>query len=532
MSWQTFADITQDDLDYRYHSNLLRMSALQFRGFLKTGGGPPTVNMMLSFSWLDCTIPHDRVYAVRHLLKSGAIMALVPDYSLPIQQLFSTTTAILLQVHPKDKSDRPSIIARASIGESEHPSALLAIARLSKSSQDATVRAAWPTWVPDYHDMRSEMERISLQYDENQYHPNFNANNSRMHVRSSIEAWRTIQIKGRPFGTIGTILQTSVLPRMPSHLTKDMSCIFKYGLELLRWYEGCREFVHNTTGSAPRPNFEGLFNCGRWGTYFKRADNGNRSEESQNAYLPSWSGPIEDGWSKTLPLPLEAFDLEGASVLKERFAHNGIVIPSALISPPSGKRGERTELEWPSIVLIPWSLFNNIPTTDVQCHKVRKKEELPVDFFDAIIDLQSALGPIWGWGSEPRMEERRVLCSFPTARGIRFGWVPPDSRSDDELCYFAGAPFPFVVRRVDGSDARVLIGDAWVHDVLEWDARVPDPVRQDMMASLWPHPTNLSRPLLINWMERQVARDPWSVDRVLKMVEQWEEANMGWITLQ
>jgi hypothetical protein len=80
---------------------MLRMSAPP------PGGGAHTVNMMLSLSWLDCTIPHDRVYAVRHLLNSDAIMALVPDYSLPIQQLFSTATAIFLQAPPKPKSDRP-----------------------------------------------------------------------------------------------------------------------------------------------------------------------------------------------------------------------------------------------------------------------------------------------------------------------------------------------------------------------------------------------------------------------------------------
>jgi hypothetical protein len=378
--------------------------------------------------------------------------------------------------------------------------------------------------------MKSEMERISLQYDESQYRPNFNPDNRCMHVRSSIEAWRTIQIKGRPFGTIATVLQTPVLPRMPSHLAKDMSCIIKYGLELFRWYEECRAFVHNTTGSDARPNFGGLFNCGRWGTYAKMVDNGNWLEQP---HLPFRSGPAEGlAMDNVLPLPLEAFDLEGASVLQERFAHNGIVIPSDLISASNSKMRERTEREWPSIVLIPWSSFNNIPTTSVRCHVVRKKEELPVDFFNSIVDLQSALGPIWRWRSEPRMEERRVLCSFPTWRGIRFGWVPPDSRPEDELCYLAGAPFPFVARRVDGSDARVLIGDVWVYDVPEWDARVPDSVRQDMMASLWPHPTKLSRSLLINWMERQVARDPGSVKRVLKMVEQWEEANMGWITLQ
>lgn len=390
------------------------MSALRFADSVETGKGPRDVNMMLSFSWLDCTIPHDRVYAVRHLLKSDAIMALVPDYSLPVQQLFSTATMILLQELPKDKSILSRLIPGNSYVESEHPSVLLAIARLSKNSQDATAWPAWPTWAPNYHNMRSEMERVSLQYDGINYRPNFNANNRRMRVRPSISTWKTIEIQGRSFGMIATVLPTSVLPRTPSHLTRGTSCILKYGLELFRWYEGCRAFVHSAIGSDVRPDFKGLFNCGRWGTYVRKADNGNRAKEMRNAYLPF----------------------------------------------------------------------------------------------------------------------RRVLCSFQTVRGIRFGWVPPGSLPEDELCYFAGAPFPFVVRRVGTSDARILIGDAWVYDVPEWDARVPDSVRQDTMASLWPHPIKPSRPLLIKWMELQVARDRDTAGDVLKEVEEWGEAEMGWITLQ
>jgi hypothetical protein len=54
------------------------------------------------------------------------------------------------------------------------------------------------------------------------------------------------------------------------------------------------------------------------------------------------------------------------------------------------------------------------------------------------------------------------------------------------LCCFLGASFPFNVRRVDGSDASALIGDAWIYDVSEWDVRVQDSVRQGIVASIWP----------------------------------------------
>lgn len=482
------------------------------------------MNKMLSFSRLDCTMPHDRVYAVRHLLNSDAIMALVPDYSLPIQKLFSAATAILLQAHPKDKSDLSPITARNSIDESEHAAVLLAIARLSKDSHDA----AWPTWAPDYHNMKSEIERFSLQYNRKNYRPNFNANNSRIHVGPSIEAWSKIDIKGQSFGTIAAVLQTSVLPRMPSHLDKDAACIINYGLELLRWYEECRVFVRDNIGSDVRPSFKRLFNCGRWGTYDKDTDSDNRAKESPIDEFPFRSGPKWGGWFKILPLPLETFKLD-ASVLQ---GHFGIVIPSDLISPPSGKIRERTGLKWPSIVLLPRSWFDHFPAPDdVRCHVVRNKEELPTDVFNAIVDLQSALGPIWRWESEPRMEERRVLCSFRCARGIRFGWVPPDSCQDDELCQFAGAPFPFVIRRVDRSNARMLVGDAWVYDISGWETRVPDSKRHEIVASVWPHLASLSRDSM-HLLERQVARDHETMKRVLDMVEEWEEANMGYITLQ
>jgi hypothetical protein len=513
MSWQKFAPLTRNRLDKRY-CILPRMSALRFPNLFQIHKNQCNVNMMLSLSWLDCTMPHDRVYAARHLLKSDAIMALVPDYSLPIEQLFSAATAILLQEQP-NCSD-------------EHPSILLAVARLSKESQDATVLASWPTWVPEYHNMRPQLERCLLQYNQHYYRPNFKVSDTRMHVKSSFSNWKTIQVKGRSFSTIDTVLKESVLPRMINHHIGDLVCNLDYGLRLYSWYHRCRTFVHNIAGGAARSIFRGLFNCGRDGRAAKLGNDYHRITGNQDGGIP-----IVPGWSESLFLPIEVFDLEGASVLQEQNAANGITIPSGLISPPRDElSADKVELRWPDIVLLPVSSFKNLPTSDIETYLVSSEEELPQGVFDVIVELQSTLGPIWRWEFEPRMEEWRVLCSFKTARGIRFGWVPSESRPNDELCYFSGAPFPFVVRKVDDSDARVLIGDAWVYDVLEWDARLPDSVRQEYMASLWPHPTKIPRPLLAIFMERQAVRDVRDLRQIMNMVEQWEEANMGWITLQ
>ena len=469
---------------------------------------------MPSLSWLDCAIPHDRIYAARHLLRSDAIMELVPNYSLPIEQLFTAATAILLQEQFECTSADCVI---------EHPSILLALVRLPKEGTN------WPTWVPDYHNMKSEMERYFLQYDCNFYRPNFKPANNRMHVRWSSSDWRTIQIKGKPFSTIETILTTSTLPRLCDHHIAHMADYLNYAVALLRWYDRCKRFVHNTAGGDTRPTIlKGLFDCGRWGKYAKETEDNNR------AGYQTGCAPLLIGCSETLILPIEVFKLKGASVLNEKNASNGILIPSELISPPRDRlAAEYVELRWPTIILTPWTPSEaRDPKADIDLYTVTSKDELPPDVFDVIVEVQSILGPIWRWGREPRMEERRVLCSFQTARGTRFGWVPPDSRPNDELCQFAGAPFPFVVRRVDGADARALVGDAWVYDVSDWKARSKtDPVRQAILASLWPHSFSLSRPRP-STLDYLLMRDRIGPQVAERVFERWQEENMVWIILQ
>ena len=181
--------------------------------------------------------------------------------------------------------------------------------------------------------------------------------------------------------------------------------------------------------------------------YFQSTEN---IEASWGETLPGrflfGGGPIAAEWSNILPLPLEEFVPEGALVLQNDYTSNGIVIPGHLTRKGPGEGGKLR----PQIVLLPRTSFNDIYTTEVQCHKVKWHGELPTAVIDAIDELQSILGPICAVESGCLMqEERRVLCSFPTVRGIRFGWVPSESRSYEELCCFLGASFPFIVRRVD-----------------------------------------------------------------------------------
>jgi len=492
----------------------MSLSALRFPTLFEIRENDCIVNMMLSLSWLHCTVPHDRIYAARHLLCSDEIKALIPDYSLPIEQLFSAATAILLQQRPNCGSGSPSI--------------LLALACLSKNSHGTE----WPTWVPDYHNIKSEMASYLLQYDRSYYRPNFNNIDHRMHVKWRPSNWRTVQIKGRPFSTIYKVLETSVLPRMIDCHLEDMISILEYGLDLYCWYDRCRKFVHDAAGSATRSILENLFSCGRDGLTLKLHKDFAWPRAKRADGIVTW-------WPHMLPLPVELFDLEGASVLQKEKAHSGILIPSELIS-----LADKFELKpsLPSIVLIPLSAYekaaantdiiNDAVSSDLY-HVVSSREELPPDVFKVIAEVQSILGPIWRWGIEPRMEDRRVLCSFATTRGIRFGWVPPNSRPDDELCYFSGAPLPFVVRKVDGSDAKALIGDAWVHDISEWEARsLTEPVRREILAAFWPYTTSLYWSRFPRTMERLIMRTQDGRERAMRMFQLWEEMNMGWITLK
>lgn len=63
-------------------------------------------------------------------------------------------------------------------------------------------------------------------------------------------------------------------------------------------------------------------------------------------------------------------------------------------------------------------------------------------------------------------DRERNLCVLNTNYGYHAAWVPPAAKPGDEICYFGGAPYPFLVRRsYDGTFK--LIGDVLVLELGE-----------------------------------------------------------------
>jgi hypothetical protein len=62
----------------------------------------------------------------------------------------------------------------------------------------------------------------------------------------------------------------------------------------------------------------------------------------------------------------------------------------------------------------------------------------------------------------------RHLCSIAIS-GLPaiIGWLPQTVSEDDSVCYFAGAPFPFVLRRMRIGVYK-LLGHVWLHGLAEW----------------------------------------------------------------
>lgn len=83
--------------------------------------------------------------------------------------------------------------------------------------------------------------------------------------------------------------------------------------------------------------------------------------------------------------------------------------------------------------------------------------------------LYAVLKPFLTYASPDSHDLEFCLAAAETDTGVQFAWVPPTVAADDQLCIFAGAPFPFIGRETEDGSFR-LLGDAWIHGVKEWQA--------------------------------------------------------------
>lgn len=61
------------------------------------------------------------------------------------------------------------------------------------------------------------------------------------------------------------------------------------------------------------------------------------------------------------------------------------------------------------------------------------------------------------------------------------GWVPARTEPGDQVCIFAGAPFPFVIRSID-DEFYELLGDAYMHGIMHGEAMPQDEAELEWIA--------------------------------------------------
>jgi hypothetical protein len=289
-------------------------------------------------------------------------------------------------------------------------------------------------------------------------------------VRSESGDWRSISIRGQAFSRIEKLLDSSKVPGPYEKITTTQ--LLSYSHELFEWYDRCQTFVLDLTSSIPEGYFKMLLSCGRefvselgWKRNARAIRSFREIAVFNHRSLEDEQRPDStDQAPKDLFLPSEAF--EGASAALVASRSHGIIFEAHVPNSPSFRSiFEQTGV---GIYLLTGQVIssgNTESVTPLTMGHRHNNHALTTAGFRSLHEMYSVLAPLYSSNDLPPPEHRMKLCHFMTEAGPRFGWVTSQARVGDELCYFAGAPFPFIVRQVIGTDSRTLVGSAWLHDV-------------------------------------------------------------------
>jgi hypothetical protein len=121
-----------------------------------------------------------------------------------------------------------------------------------------------------------------------------------------------------------------------------------------------------------------------------------------------------------------------------------------------------------------------------------------------------------------------AVIEMPESRKKKLAWVPASSLEGDEVCICPGAPFPFILRAVEGDTYR-LQGDFWIHDISEAEAIGAPTTMTEVYELLGSRHKSWSRwwtgamPEGMDFTACDSAEDAMALE--------WEEANVGNILL-
>ena len=207
-------------------------SAMNLMTRKKSQGYSGLLEMIFNTLYADCSNSHDRIFAIRKIAEAHYIDLLMPDYSLPIEDLWKRA-AIVELTHPSTWD----------LGKyTEHsPMCILAIAGVQQRFGVADV----PSWVPDFGDLGDECQR---KFDTHQQYSRDQCagGKSRIHAVVTTES-NVLSIRGKVLCTINTTcLRSHYRPTFHEAsgvgATEDVY-IGQLGRNLFSWFVNIIEFI-------------------------------------------------------------------------------------------------------------------------------------------------------------------------------------------------------------------------------------------------------------------------------------------------
>ncbi|KAK4613464.1 hypothetical protein CLAFUW4_09384 [Fulvia fulva] len=108
--------------------------------------------------------------------------------------------------------------------------------------------------------------------------------------------------------------------------------------------------------------------------------------------------------------------------------------------------------------------------------------QMAPDVLEAMPDVEIILRDLRPYVTGHPIDRDRHLSLVNHSNRLHAAWVPPNAQPGDIVCYFAGAPFPLVLRQRSELESHTLLGDSFVEGFDEVDALdLDDTVWQDLL---------------------------------------------------
>lgn len=205
---------------------------------------------LLMMSYLQCHLPHDRIFAVSRVLGLRDVSGLRADYSLSVAEIYRRVADVYVTAQ-----------ANRSGG---HAALLLALVS-TESTQTKTLGR--PSWVPDLQHLTRRSRAKNIYYQWAFAKRQFYADSARFRCYISSENSQELCVVGRCFDEITEILKDSQCPSKHVHRRPGSKCPSEEGMQLIRWHARCRAFlkqrayVDSRSADSEEAKLDAVFSC-------------------------------------------------------------------------------------------------------------------------------------------------------------------------------------------------------------------------------------------------------------------------------